>query len=120
MKIKYLGASDIREVTKAQLEDQGVYDQQEDIHIDISVERNRIVEVSEKTAELLTSREPQDWHVLTKEEVKEMQDRDREEQEAKEAAQAEAEAERQAIAEATAAKEASASKTKTTTTKAKK
>lgn len=70
MRIRYRGASTVREVTTDQLELAGVTDHDgKDIYIDTRTsERNRVVDVSDATAELLLEKEPDDWASLTDEE----------------------------------------------------
>jgi hypothetical protein len=79
-KIKYLGASQVREVTRENLEHEDVYDHEDKfVYIDTRTgdDRARIADVSDSVAALLTGREPEDWVLLSAEEEAIIQQEDK-------------------------------------------
>lgn len=97
-KLKYLG-SGIRVVSKADLEGAGVMNH-DDVEVYIDTRQGdavRIVDVADDTATLLTTQEPEQWHVLDADELADVTRMAETEEQARLDAEAAAQAERDEI-----------------------
>lgn len=113
LKIRYQGLPCIRVVSNEDLQAQGIYDG-DGFTIDATTpesSRARIVDVTDSVAELLTSREPNDWHLLNDEEVAHVDAFDKAQEEAKAKLQARIDADAAEIADNAARAEAAPEET---------